>query len=269
MEEQMAMTDSAGALAGRGYVVTGGSGHLGSEMVGVLLSDGALVVAVARSEEGLWTLARRWGTTSGKLVTLVADVAADDTADRAIAAVREDGHRISGWVNNASPARSDGLLLSLVRTELEAATRSLADMMLLTQTVAQAMIDDGEPGSIVNIASMYGLISPDPALYAAHAEYHSPPAYGAVKAGMLQFTRYASTHLAPHGIRVNAVSPGPFPHPGIQDRTEFVELLQDRVPLRRIGQPIEVAGAVRFLLGDESSYVTGANLVVDGGWTAT
>lgn len=262
------MSEPADPLSGRGYVVTGGSGHLGSEMVGALLRDGALVVAVARGDEGLRALARRFEADSGRLVTVVADVAADDTADRAIAAVRSSGHRLSGWVNNASTGGWGGLLLSLVRAELEAATRSLADTMLLTQSAAQAMIDQGEPGSIVNIASMYGFVSPNPTMYAGHAEYHSPPAYGAVKAGSLQFTRYAATHLAPHGIRVNAVSPGAFPHRGIQDRTEFVERLQDRVPLRRIGQPFEVAGAVRFLLGDESSYVTGTNLVVDGGWTA-
>ena len=265
---QLVNGDPAAPLSGRGYVVTGGSGHLGSEMVGTLLRDGALVVAVARGEERLQRLAYRFAGHAGHLVTLAGDIRRTETADRAIAAVRESDHRVSGWVNNANTASGGGLLFSLDRAELEAATRSLADLMIVTQVVAEAMIEREEPGSIVNIASMYGVVAPNPATYVEHPAFHNPPAYGAVKAGMLQFTRYAATHLAQHGIRVNAVSPGPFPNPHVQEQGDFIDELEGRVPLRRIGQPAEVAGAVRYLLGDESSYVTGTNLVVDGGWTA-
>lgn len=255
-------------LSGRGYVVVGGSGHLGSEMVGVLLRDGALVVAVARGAEGLHRLVQRFEDRAGQLLTVAGDIRHTETVERAIAAVRNGGHQVSGWVNNANTVGGGGLLFSLDRAELEAATRSLADLMIMTQIVAEAMIEQKEAGSIVNIASMYGLVAPDPALYTEHPAFQNPPAYGAVKAGILQFTRYAATHLAQHGIRVNAISPGPFPNFDVQERGEFIDELKERVPLRRIGQPVEVAGAVRFLLGDESSYVTGANLVVDGGWTA-
>jgi NAD(P)-dependent dehydrogenase (short-subunit alcohol dehydrogenase family) len=255
-------------LAGRGYIITGGSGYLGSEMVGALLRDGALVVAVARGEEGLQRLAQRFAGQADHLETLAGDIRRTETADRAIAAVRESGHRVSGWVNNANTASTGGLLFSLDRAELEAATRSLSDLMMMTEVVAEAMIEQEESGSIVNIASMYSIVAPDPAAYGEHPTFHNPPAYGAVKAGMLQFTRYAATHLAQYGIRVNAVSPGPFPNPHVQEQTGFIDELERRVPLGRIGQPAEVAGAVRFLLGDESSYVTGTNLVVDGGWTA-
>jgi NAD(P)-dependent dehydrogenase (short-subunit alcohol dehydrogenase family) len=255
-------------LQGRGYVITGGSGHLGSAMVGALLADGALVVAVARGEDGLGRLADRFSGHGARLVTLSVDVRRSESADRAIAAVDDRGHRFSGWVNNANTASGGGLLFSLDRTELDAAMCSLSDLMLTTQTVAAAMIDRGEPGSIVNIASMYGVVAPDPRTYDQHPAFHNPPAYGAVKAGMLQFTRYAATHLAEYGIRVNAVSPGPFPKPLVQQQGRFIEHLEARVPLGRIGQPREIAGAVRYLLGDESSYVTGTNIVVDGGWTA-
>ena len=129
------------------------------------------------------------------------------------------------------------------------------------------MAAHGQGGSIVNVSSMYGMVSPQPSLYAEHERFHNPPGYGAAKAGLLQFTRYAATHLAAKGIRVNALSPGAFPSPQVQRSEGFVRALEQRVPLGRIGQPEELGGAVVFLLSDASSYMTGHNLVVDGGWT--
>jgi len=123
-------------------------------------------------------------------------------------------------------------------------------------------------GSVVNVASMYGMVAPDQRLYEASPAYRNPPAYGAAKAAVLQLTRYAACALAPRGIRVNAVSPGPFPGETVQQDRRFIERLASRVPLGRIGSPEEMIGPVVFLLSDAASYVTGHNLVVDGGWTA-
>jgi len=123
--------------------------------------------------------------------------------------------------------------------------------------------------SIIHVASMYGVVSPDPRIY-LESGMNSPPWYGAAKAALIQYTRYASVHLGHLGIRVNAVSPGPFPSQAVQeDLPHFVELLASRTALGRIGRPHEVAKAVLFLASDASSFVTGVNLLVDGGWTAS
>jgi gluconate 5-dehydrogenase len=129
------------------------------------------------------------------------------------------------------------------------------------------MIAQGR-GSIINISSMYGTVSPQPTAYRERPQYHNPPAYGAAKAGVQQYTRYAACHLAPHGVRVNGISPGPFPHGQAARDEVFVAELEKRVPLGRIGRPEEIAGAAVFLLSDAASYITGHNLAVDGGWTA-
>jgi len=122
--------------------------------------------------------------------------------------------------------------------------------------------------SIVNVASMYGKVSPDPRIYGDSGQ-NNPVHYGATKAGLLQMTRYLACHLADRNIRVNAVSPGAFPRPEIKNLSpDFLASLEQKVPMGRIGLADEVVGPVLFLLSSASSYVTGIDLPVDGGWTA-
>ncbi len=112
---------------------------------------------------------------------------------------------------------------------------------------------------------MYGHIGPDYRIYDGK-EFANPPSYGAAKAGVIQFTKYLASFLSPHGIRVNALSPGAFPHPPTQKHEDFMEKLGSKNPMNRIGQPDELKGAVALLCSDAGSYITGQNLCVDGGW---
>lgn len=124
-------------------------------------------------------------------------------------------------------------------------------------------------GNIINVASMYGIVSPDFTLYRDHPEYTNPPHYGAGKAAVIQLTRYFATLLGKENVRVNAVSPGPFPSKDIQESIDFIAALGRRTLLGRIGNPEELAGPFIFLCSDASAYMTGQNLVIDGGWICT
>jgi NAD(P)-dependent dehydrogenase (short-subunit alcohol dehydrogenase family) len=122
--------------------------------------------------------------------------------------------------------------------------------------------------SVINIASMYGTVSPDPAIY-GDSGLNSPPAYGPAKAALIQLTRYMACHWGTQNIRVNAIAPGPFPRDEFQrSQPAFTERLAAKTPLKRIGRAEEIGGAVTFLASDAASYITGAVLPVDGGWTA-
>jgi gluconate 5-dehydrogenase len=260
------MTDGA-ALAGRGIGITGGGGHLGRAMALAAAAAGATVMVCGRTAETLERVRDQHaaGGGEGRIVPVVADISTDDGLALAVDTLGEAAGGVHGWVNNANTGMS-GLLGRLDRREVETTlARGLADVMLATQAAAQRM----EPGgSIVNIASMYGIVSPQPSTYVSHPEFHNPPAYGAAKAGVIAFTRYAGVHLAERGIRVNGIAPGPFPGPAAAAHEDFLEELTRRVPLGRIGQPEDLGAAVVFLLSDGSGYMTGQTLVVDGGWTA-
>ena len=123
-------------------------------------------------------------------------------------------------------------------------------------------------GSIVLFSSMYGMVSPDPKVYRAPMK-PNPIDYGASKAAIIQLTRYLAVHYGPSGLRFNSLAPGPFPNPAVQTaHPEFVAEIGQKTALGRIGQNAEIVGPTLFLLSDGASFVTGHNLVVDGGWTA-
>ena len=113
---------------------------------------------------------------------------------------------------------------------------------------------------------MYGHVAPDFQIYEGVPQVN-PPSYGAAKAGVIQFTKYLGSFLAPHGIRANCLSPGPFPFPGTLDEYPvFRDRLSRKNPLGRVGEPWEIKGAAAFICSDASSYITGQNICVDGGW---
>ncbi len=256
-------------LEGRGIGVSGGGGHLGSAVALGLAEAGALVVVCGRHADPLNAVVTeaRERKTPGRVFAEPADVRSEADLARVLNRIIDVAGGLHGWVNNAYGGSAEPFMEITRKKTEQTLSSGLADLRLATQEVAKRMRPT-DFGSIVNVASMYGLVSPQPEVYREFPEFHNPPAYGAAKAGVVQFTRYAACHLATRGIRVNSVSPGPFPRPEIRAQAGFLAELEKRVPLGRVGDAEELAGPIAFLLSRASSFVTGHDLVVDGGWTA-
>jgi gluconate 5-dehydrogenase len=255
-------------LTGKGIGLTGGGGHLGRALALGLVEAGAVVVIGSRNVGPLASALAEAKSRNlpGRLITQVTDITDRQSVASMIAGIQREAGQVDGWINNAYSG-SGGLLLDATFEQVQhTLTVGFTATFQALQLAAQAMIPK-QKGSIVNVASMYGCVSPQPATYRTNPQLHNPPAYGAVKAALIQLTRYAACHLAGQGIRVNAISPGPFPSAPVQENQAFMRELEARVPLGRIGRPQELVGATVFLLSDASSFVTGHNLVVDGGWT--
>jgi len=127
---------------------------------------------------------------------------------------------------------------------------------------------DKKKGKIIDIASMYGIIAPDPSTYGNDVRLNNPANYGAGKAAVIQFTKYIASYYGRQGIISNCISPGPFPNEGVQENKEFIKRLSEKTMLGRIGHPDDLKGAAVFLASDASDYITGQNICVDGGVTA-
>ena len=234
-----------------------------------VLEAGAVTVTIGRSEGRLESLRNSTPRTlSHRLVSIAGDASDEATMEAAFAAGEDHGVRLAGWVNNVfgvKPSHLGSLDSDAVRSTLD---QSLTNVMLTCDRVGSRMAREGG-GSIVNVASMYGVVAPDPGNYRQAASMASPPAYGAAKAGLIQFTRHAGVEWAKSGVRVNALVPGPFPSQEVRESSpEFVADLAKRVPMARVGEPGELGPACVFLLSGASSFVTGQQLVADGGWTA-
>lgn len=251
-------------LDGRRILITGARGHLGEAMARAVKRQGGEPVLNGRSREALAPLAE----------DLSADILPFDASDpEACGQAAESLERLDGLVLNAYHGKV-GTVDAIAPEDFEAAFRmNLLGPFTLVRAcrplLAEAARRNGRGGAaVVAIGSMYGSVSPDPRLY-GDTGANNPVHYGATKAGMLQMARYLAVHLAAEGIRMNCLSPGPFPPPGIKDSNpEFHQGLCSRNPMGRIGAAEEAADAVVFLLSPASSYVTGVNLAVDGGWTA-
>lgn len=257
------------SLQGRKALITGAAGYLGQAIAIALADAGAHVILHVRSLERGSSLLNQIQQRQGSAELLVLDICDEEQVQNYFAQTFTGPLHI--LVNNAYEGGGGNIETTNAEAYLDSYRITvLAAHNLLKHTLnslRQGQQDAGD-ASVINIGSMYGMVSPDPRVYDT-PQSTNPPFYGAAKAALLQWTRYAACEFGRQGIRVNSISPGPFPSLQTQDNDPaFVQRLIDKSPLGRIGSPEELAGPVLFLASPASTYVNGANLCVDGGWTA-
>jgi len=248
-------------------IVTGGAGHLGTAMSEALAEAGAHVVIASRNADNCRALAERLSRDHPRAVGLNADTTDEASLSALVEQVVREFGRVDILVNNAYSARHRKEAESMTVEEFESSLRgNVTSYFCAVKACVPHMRKQG-CGAVVNIASMYGMVAPHFHIY-RNSGHDSPINYHATKGAVLQMTRYMASYFAKDRIRVNAVSPGAYPKPDILEKSPwFGAELGAQTPMNRIGQPWELKGAVLLLASDAGSYITGQNLVVDGGWT--
>jgi NAD(P)-dependent dehydrogenase (short-subunit alcohol dehydrogenase family) len=242
-------------LNGKVVIVTGGSGLLGKAIVDDIRSKGGVAINADISLK-----------TDLNENNLHCDITSLSSIMESLQSVFDFHGKIDGLVNNAYPRTDDwGSDFEVLTQE---SLRKNVDWQLNSYILfCQQAIKFMKPktyGSIVNIASIYGIVGNDFSIYEG-TSISPPAAYTAIKGGLINFSRFLASKYGSSNIRINVVSPG-----GIWDHQpdSFVAAYEAKVPMKRMGNPDDIAPSVSFLLSDEARYITGHNLIVDGGWTA-
>lgn len=257
-------------LKGRVAVITGGAGYLGRTMAHTLAEAGADIAIVDIRKEGVdqicADLKAQWGV---RTCGLAVDLEKEEQVRAIPGKVAEALGSVDILMNNAAFVGTSNLSgWGVPFDEQETPTWrralevNLTAVFELTQACAPFLRKSGH-GCIVNTASIYGIVGPDPRLYTDLPKMFNPAAYAASKGGVVQFTKWCATVLAPE-IRVNAITPG-----GIfrNQNPKFLERYEFRCPMKRMAHEDDFIGATLFLASDLSKYVTGQNIVVDGGFS--
>ena len=267
-------------LTGKNVVITGGAGFLGSYFAEGIAEMGGIPILVDMDQQNTEKATNILTDKGHSAFGYSLDICNQKQVEETFSTIFSNHSHIDCLINGAAFAMKnlqDGgddffapfedYLLSNWQMSIDV---NLTGTFLITQIVGKLM-KNAQKGSIINIASDVAIISPDHRIYEADVsmnydgvDFNTPAAYSVSKAGILAFTRYLATYWARDGIRVNSISPaGVFRN---QD-SKFVEVLSSRIPLGRMAYPEELKGPIVFLCSDASSYITGSNLVVDGGRT--
>ena len=264
------------SLKGKTAVITGGAGILGKHFSDGLARCGSHVVIVdLNKKEGEMIardLTRRYGQ---QCISIVCDVSEPTSVSSMVDEVMKQFGDINILHNNAA-SKSSNLEAFLAPFEeytldqwREVTKVNLDGMFLVAQAVGRKMVEQNRGGSIIQTASIYGLLGPDFRIYEGSSymgrSINTPAVYSASKAAVIGLTKYLATYWADKNIRVNCITPGGA-ESGQNDT--FKEKYSSRVPLGRMAQPEEMVGALLYLASNASSYVTGQNIIIDGGWSA-
>jgi len=262
-------------------LITGGFGQIGAEFVKEFHSRGARVAVASRSaSDELLTEAFPTFASSDRLLAVPIDIVSQDSVEKALDVIEQEwGSSPNVLINNAgldtqpsAPPEVSGPFENFpVEVFQEVVDVNLVGTFIVTQAVGARLKAARRTGSIVNVGSIYGMLSPVQDIYAYKQEqtgvpFIKPVAYSAAKSGLYNFTRYCATYWGRDGIRVNTLTPS-----GVQRDTQDVTFQKNytsRIPIGRMARADEFNGAAIFLASEASQYMTGSNLIVDGGWTA-
>ena len=263
----LSTTSSPFDLSGRGALVTGGGGHLGRSMARALASQGARVCIAGRRSAVLVEAAADFNADGLDVAWRLVDVTEPDQVDAVVAETAAEFGDLSIMVCTAGASAEDRFPPDQpVQTFVDTLNSHLVGTFTCAQSAARSMRDAGCRGSIITVSSMQGSVASDPRLYAGlDLTYRSGPAYQSAKAGVIGLTRNLAAELGPLGIRVNCISPGFIPKD--DTNAEFVERGRRGNALGIVGQPDDLAGAVLLLASEAGRFLTGHNLIVDGGWS--
>lgn len=258
----MSVLDSF-SLEGRIALVTAGAGPLfGSSLSEGLAEAGATVIVASRSLEHNVAFADKLRQQGYQAHGMQLDISDGESIQRLHDQILKEFGRLDVLVNSALTGRGGSFETQSPADWLENAKGNMVGLFAICQLFVSDMVQQ-KKGSIINISSIYGVVANDPTLYEGTTMLQ-PPSYNFVKAGMINFTRHIANYYGKKGVRANCISPGGYfdnqPQP-------FVENYCKRVPIGRMLDNEDVKGSVVFLASDASSYVTGVNLMVDGGWT--
>jgi NAD(P)-dependent dehydrogenase (short-subunit alcohol dehydrogenase family) len=263
------------SVEGKVVVVTGGLGQLGSQFSLSLLERGAKVAVIDMAADGADQILIDSGGKNSLLV-LQADITKKNSLDRALQEIVSKWDVPEALINNAAldsppnaPASENGPFEDYPESSWDRILEVNVKGTFLACQVFGGIMAKAEKGSIVNICSTYGLVSPDQRVYeyrnTAETPFYKPVSYSTSKSALVNLTRYLATYWAPRNVRVNTLTFG-----GVYNRQDpqFLEGYCARVPMGRMAREDEYNAAVIFLISNASSYMTGSNLVIDGGWTA-
>ncbi|QDQ01381.1 SDR family oxidoreductase [Lysinibacillus fusiformis] len=264
------------SLKGKTAVVTGGAGILGSNFCSGLADAGAQVAVVDINIEEATKVAEQISAEYNTIAkAFYCNLTSEESVKKMVQTVVQEFGEINILHNNAAGKSSDltAFFAPFEDYDLnqwkEIMSTNLDSMFLVAKYVGKVMKEQGKGGSIIQTSSIYGVMGPDNRIYEGSyyldSQINTPAIYAASKAGVVGLTKYLATYWAKDGIRVNTITPG-----GVESgqNDTFKQNYSNRIPLGRMAQPEEMTGALVYLASDASSYVTGQNIIIDGGLSA-
>lgn len=253
------------SLSDKTVIITGGYGHLGEGISKSCALHGANVFVLGRSQE---KFKEKFNKKKFPTIEFIhCDISKENSILTAFKKVISIEGRIDCLINNAFYVKGFNPETISETDWAHSIEGVLTSIFLAIKAIIPTYKNQGF-GKIVNVASIYGSVAPNFTVYDDFPQFLNPPHYGASKAGVIQLSKYYASYLGKHNIQVNAVSPGPFPSPKVQESTQFIDELANQTCLGRIGQPEEIGGIFSFLCSDAANYITGQNFSIDGGWTS-